>query len=170
MEKQVMKINGVSIVTVERDGEVFVAVKPICEALGVDFAAQYNKIKSDEDLSSTIAIIAIVASDGKEREMVCMPLMYVYGWLFTINPGKVSPEAREVVRKYRLECYRVLYRHFTTPLMKASEFNDAERKLLDLIARDIEEEKEVKARRKRNEESLMKLRHARLDDQPTLFD
>lgn len=102
--------------------------------------------------------------------MFCLPLKYVYGWLFTINPKNVGPEAKESVARYRRECYDVLYRHFTTPLMKASEFNEAEKKLLDQIARDMEAEKEIKARRKKNEESLSKLRQDRLDDQPSIFD
>lgn len=107
MENQnfISKINGVDIVTVNHNGETYVPIKPICQALGIDFAAQYNKLQADETLSSTIAIIAMVGADNKEREMVCLALKFVYGWLFTINPGKVAPEAREAVIRYRRECY-----------------------------------------------------------------
>ena len=54
----------------------------------------------------------VVAADGKEREMLCLPYEFIFGWLFTINPKNVKEEARESVAKYRIECYRVLFRHF----------------------------------------------------------
>lgn len=37
MQQQLIsKINGVDIVTVDRDGDVFVPIKPICVALGIE--------------------------------------------------------------------------------------------------------------------------------------
>lgn len=39
MENQIIStINGTEIMAVDRDGEVFVPIQPICEALGIDFA------------------------------------------------------------------------------------------------------------------------------------
>lgn len=70
----ISKINGVDIVTVEREGEIFVPIKPICEAIGIDDRAQRDKIQSDEVLSSTGVLSTSVAADGKEREMFCLPL------------------------------------------------------------------------------------------------
>ena len=50
------------------DAKKLVPIKPICEALGIDYASQFTKIKNDEDLSSTVVLSTIVATDGKERE------------------------------------------------------------------------------------------------------
>ena len=83
MQTLISKINGVDIVTVERDGEIFVPIKPICEAIGIDVDAQRNKLNSDQFFNSTTAIIAAVAADEKEREMYCIRLRDVYGWLAT---------------------------------------------------------------------------------------
>lgn len=58
--------------------------------------------------------------------MFCLPLEFVFGWLFTINSSNVAPEAKETVEKYQLECYRVLYRHFTA----YSRFNEVKQKRL----------------------------------------
>lgn len=69
MQQLISKINGVDIVTVERDGEIFVPIKPICEAIGIDFATQYRKIQSEEIISATVVIMTMVAADGKECEM-----------------------------------------------------------------------------------------------------
>jgi hypothetical protein len=106
------KVNSVSLLLLE-NGEKLIPIKPICEALGVDMESQRKKIKEDELLSSTAVLSTAVAGDGNAREMYCLPLKYVFGWLFTINPKNVKEEAREAVQKYRTECYDVLYRHFT---------------------------------------------------------
>lgn len=171
MEKQtfISKINGVDIVTVNQDGETYVPIKPICQALGIDFSAQYNKLQSDETLSSTIAIIAMVGADNKEREMVCLAVKFIYGWLFTINPGKVAPEAREAVTRYRRECYDVLYDHFAGSMRRRVEENEAEIKALQAVNEAIKGVKAAKAAQKEAEEHLDAIRKARLDTAPTLF-
>jgi hypothetical protein len=45
-----------------------------------------------------------VAGDEKEREMLCLPLKFVFGWLFTIETSRVNEDAQEAVIKYQLEC------------------------------------------------------------------
>ena len=170
MENQIIStINGTEILTVDRDGEVFVPIKPICEALGIDFATQYRKLQSDETLSSTIVIMTIVATDDKERDMVCLPLKFIYGWLFTVNPGKVAPEARDAVMRYRRECYEVLHEHFTASMARTIETNNAVIALLKELNGVIIDEKEAKAQRRKLEQSLQRLRTERLNPQPKLF-
>ena len=169
MQQLISKINGIDIVTVELDGEIFVPIKPICEAIGIDARAQRDKIQSDEILSSTGVLSTSVAADGKEREMFCLPLRYVYGWLFTINPKNVAPGACETVARYRRECYDVLYEHFTGSMRRTIETNNAEIELLQQIDSAISDEKEAKGRRKKAEEALGKLRAKRLNSQPCLF-
>lgn len=110
--KTIARVNSVAIVA-GNDPKKLVPIKPICEALGIDFDSQRKKLKEDEDLSSTAVLSTVVAADGKDREMVCLPIEFVFGWLFTINPKNVKEDARESVRKYRMECYRALYSHFT---------------------------------------------------------
>lgn len=163
------KINGVDIVTVERDGEIFVPIKPICDAIGINADGQRIKLRDDEFFNSTTEIISVVAADGKEREMYCIRLRDVYGWLATINPGKVATEAREAVSRYRRECYDVLYDHFTGSMRRTIETNNAEIELLKKINDAITEEKVAKSRRKKAEEALDKLRSERLNPLPSLF-
>lgn len=168
-EQLISKINGVDIVTVEQNGEVYVPIKPICTALGIDDKAQRDKLNSDEFFVSTGGIITSVAEDGKSREMYSLPLRYVYGWLATINPGKVAPDAKEAVMNYRRKCYDVLYEHFAGGLRRQVETNEAEIALLKEINSAIGEEKEARTRRKKAEDKLDKLRAERLNPQPVLF-
>lgn len=169
MQTLISKINGVDIVTVERDGEIFVPIKPICAALGIEAAPQRDKLQNDEFFNSVGTIIVSTGADGKSYEMYALPLKFIYGWLATINPGKVAPEAREAVAVYRRECYDVLYEHFTGSMRRTIETNNAEIALLQQINSAISEEKEAKSRRKKAEEALGKLRTERLNPQPTLF-
>lgn len=104
----ISKINGVDIVTVDKDGDIYVPIKPICDALGIDDKSQRSKIQVVEILASVGVLATSTGTDGKNYEMFCLPLQYVYGWLFTINPKNVAPAAREAVSRYCRECYDAL--------------------------------------------------------------
>ena len=108
--------------------------------------------------------------------MLCLPLMYVYGWLFTINPDRVKPEAREKVITYKKQCYEVLYNHFTGAAKRQQEQNRIERKLLDRKEDILAQISDLKGainnlniNAKRVDEQLAALRNLRLNQQPTLF-
>lgn len=110
--KTVAKINDVNIMLIE-NGEKRVAIKPICDAIGVDLSGQLQRIKSDEILNSVMELSSTTGKDKKQYKMQTLPLKFVFGWLFTINPEKVKPESREALIQYKLECYDALWRHFT---------------------------------------------------------
>lgn len=165
----ISKINGVDIATVDKDGDIYVPIKPICDALGIDDKSQRSKIQVDEILGSVGVLSTSTGTDGKNYEMFCLPLQYIYGWLFTINPKNVAPAAREAVSRYRRECYDALYEHFAGSLRRRVEENEAEIGLLREINAAIGEEKEAKARRRKAEEALDKLRSERLNPQPRLI-
>ena len=102
--------------------------------------------------------------------MVCLPLMYIYGWLFTINPKNVAPEAKETVTKYRMECYQALYRHFESLRNKTLLERETEAKLLDEKAHIEEEEKSLRTRKKEIDMELATLQQQRLNPSKSLFD
>lgn len=122
----VAKVNNVEILLIE-NGEKRIAVKPICEALGIDYSSQLQKLKNDPILSSTMGLSTTVGADGKEREMQTIPFMYVFGWLFNIDSRNVKEEAREAVLKYQVECYRALYFYFTA----YADFVEKKQKLIE---------------------------------------
>ena len=149
LQQFITKINGVDIVTVGQDGQIFVPIKPICQALTIDFSAQAQHIKRHYILTSTVVTLTTVAADEKAREMLCLPLKYIYGWLFTIDTGQVAEPRREAVANYQLECYEALYEHFTGSMRRTIETNNAEIELLQQINSAISDEKEAKGRRKK---------------------
>lgn len=164
----VAKVNGHEIVMVESDHERLIPIKPICEALGVDPKNQRIKIQEDDILSSIGVLSTSVGADGKQREMFCLPLQYVFGWLFTINPKNVNEASREVVVKYRQECYDVLYRHFFGNLRRQIEMNTLEISLLEEINQLNEQKNEVTNNLRQKKVKLDKIRESRLKTDPEL--
>ncbi len=132
----VAKINDVEILLIE-NGEKRVAVKPICEAIGIAFEPQFTKLKNDPILSSTVMLSVTVGADGKEREMQTIPFMYVFGWLFSIDSRNVKEEARENVLKYQVECYKALYFHFTN----YAEFVEQKQRIIEAQLEIVDEAK-----------------------------
>lgn len=165
----VAKVNNVSIIVID-NGEKRVAIKPICEALGVSLQGQLEKIKTDPILSSTIKMIFTVGADSKEREMQTIPLKLVFGWLFQIDSRKVKEESKEIVLKYQMECYDVLYNHFFGGMIKQIEVNEKEIELLAEINELNSQKKEISNKLKKIQTSLDKVRQGRLNKDPELFD
>ncbi len=106
-------INETEIFISNNGAEKIVAIKPICTALGVDYSRQLKKIKEDEILCSVVGVTPTTGADGKEYEMTCLPLKYIFGWLFTINPENVNPEIKQSLINYRKQCYDKLFDSFT---------------------------------------------------------
>ncbi|HEM8199893.1 TPA: phage antirepressor Ant [Providencia stuartii] len=109
--------HGNNLYVVNYNGQPYVPMKPIVDGMGMDWASQFTKLK--QKFSSTIAEITMVADDGKERNMICLALRKLAGWLHTISPNKVKPEIRDKVIKYQEECDDVLYEYWTTGEVKA---------------------------------------------------
>lgn len=116
--KKFLEFNGKSILFIARDGQYWVAIKPICEALNVNYDRQYRNLTSDPFLGQLCAEQHMVAADGKLRKMTSIPEKYVYGWIFTIQTS--SPDHLA----YKGKCYELLYDYFhgtigkRTPVLK----------------------------------------------------
>lgn len=100
-----------NLVLINHHQEPFVAMKAIVSNMGLDWAAQFSKIK--DKFSSTIAIIATVGEDGKLREMTCLPLKKLPAWLYSVNPNKVAPDLKSKIIRYQEECDDVLWQYWS---------------------------------------------------------
>lgn len=167
----IQKINfdGDTMAVVERNGEQFVAMKPICEAMGLDWGAQRQLMGRDPVLSSTTCIIHAVAEDGKHREVVCLPMSYLNGWLFKIDVTRYESERREKIIRYQKECYQVLFNHFfgkrpTTRTISQDQESMRKERLFLVEKRKFEKLVEAEARRVFNGKSKIE----DLDPVPTL--
>lgn len=166
--KIITRVNNVDIVATS--DEQLVPIRPICEALGIDFARQRKKIQEDEDLSSVVVLTPSTGSDGKQYEMLCLPIRYIFGWLFTINPKNVNPESQEAVKVYRRRCYDALYNHFFGSQKRQLEQNQIEITLLEELADLNQQQQQLKQTISEKRKKLEKLRDERLKNEPQLFD
>jgi hypothetical protein len=108
---EVVRFHGDAIQAVRGgDEQVWIVVKRVCEALGVDESRQRKKLASKAwavtDLKSATAL------DGKNYESFCLSLDSLPMWLATIEPARVKPDARAKLIAYQRECARVLRDHF----------------------------------------------------------
>ncbi|MBV2128142.1 phage antirepressor N-terminal domain-containing protein [Arsukibacterium indicum] len=103
-----INFHGTDLITVKDGDAVFVAMMPICKAVGVAWNAQLERIKRHPVLNSTIRIIRMVAADGKTRPFSCLPLDMLNGWLFSIDASRVKDGIREKLVRYQAECFKAL--------------------------------------------------------------
>lgn len=104
--------HGQTILTAQQDGIIYAAIKPICENIGLAWNAQLERINRDEVLNSTVRMIRMVANDGKNREMLCLPIQYLNGWLFGVDTNRVKTEIKDKLITYKKECYQVLFNYW----------------------------------------------------------
>lgn len=166
--KTIVRVNNVDIIATS--DEQMIAIRPICEALGIDEEGQRQRIVRDEILSSTACMIKAVAADGKDREMYCIPYKYVFGWLFSIDTSRVNEEARPAVLRYKEECYEALYRHFFGTQKRQLEQNRAEIALLEELADLNQQQQQLEQTIADKRKKLDQLRGERLKNEPQLFD
>lgn len=99
-------INERTLYFSRKDGEWFIALKPICEALGLDWSWYKKAVKDDPILGQLGWETTLVAADGKRRKMICLPERYIYGWLFQLQ------SKNENLLAFKRTCYDALFDHF----------------------------------------------------------
>ena len=104
---------GTSLEGVIVDSKAYVAMKPIVEAMGLDWSAQLGKMKGHPVLAPTMVEIPIVAEDGRTRKMICLPENRLQFWMALINPNKVKDSLRDKITKFQIEAADVLHHAFT---------------------------------------------------------
>jgi hypothetical protein len=114
--KRFLQFNGKNVYFTAKDGSWYVAIKPICEALGVQYKVQHRFISNHKILSQVSTIKRIVAADGRLREMLCLPETFVYGWIFLIESQNVD------LSEYQMKCYELLYNYFHGTITKRNQF------------------------------------------------
>lgn len=116
MKNQIASVDfrGHTLTVITNNKQRLVAMKPIVESIGLDWKSQYSRIQRHPVLKSTTVIMTTVAQDGKQRELLCLPLDYLNGWLFGVDVNRVREEIRDTLIQYQRECYAVLAAYWQT--------------------------------------------------------
>lgn len=106
-----LPFHGQHIITAMAAGVAYVAMKPIVENIGLDWASQFVKLKKQGEKFGCCDIT--IPSFGGLQRMLCLPMKKLNGWLFSINPAKVRDDIRDRLVRYQEECFTALHDYWT---------------------------------------------------------
>jgi len=111
---EIVQFHGSALEAVRVDETVWVSVRRMCEALGLDESGQRQKLGDRARTPwATTGMTPSVAEDGKIREVFCLDLDSVPMWLATIDASRVAEASRPKVILFQRECAKALRDHFT---------------------------------------------------------
>ena len=94
------------------DGRIAAALRPMCEALQLDRASQFRRIREDETLADQLVPVR-VETEGGSQLMDMLTAWAIPTWLTGISLARVAPEKRPAILAFKREAADVLYRHFS---------------------------------------------------------
>lgn len=104
--KTFLQFNGKTIYFLDIKGEYWVSVKPICEAIGVNYNRQFQNLKSHPIFGGVFAKQQMHDASGRLQNMIALPERYVYGWIFQIRSDN-----QELIQ-YQKDCCDLLFNYF----------------------------------------------------------
>ncbi len=133
------------------EGGYLVALKPLCENLGIAYSGQYERLNRQP--WAAVRITRTTGSDGKTYQMVTIDRQTLVMWLATIETRRIKSEsARDVIVAYQRECAQVLDSYFSKGI--AATPQRIEEMLADPdfaigLLQELKREREEKALRER---------------------
>ena len=112
---------SVALVGEGDESEVYVPLRTITEFLGLGWGSQFNRLQRDEVLKARVRMVTVHGTDGRPRDMVSVPLDLLPGWLFGITTSRVREDLAPKLRRYREECFRILWREYQRELMQRQQ-------------------------------------------------
>lgn len=137
-DQQTIKVAHTEITVIESDNQQWVAIKPICDALGLDLSTQRNKLKNDSDYN--LGHKPVVAADGKVRQMDCLLATQVNFWLGSISSAKIKESAREKLSIFRKDLMNAVHKYTQTGVaINANEVQHNPHKVMRAFAEQLTE-------------------------------
>lgn len=117
VEQKEIDVHGDNVIAVRsEDGTIWVPIRHMCEALGVDRVGQTQRIQRDPVMNKYLTTVQVTRADERTYDMDCLPLKYVRGWLFGINANRVKEEVRDKLIRYQEEVIEIIDRTFSRAL------------------------------------------------------
>jgi len=103
--------HGTQIVAQLIDSNPHVALKPLCESLGIDADSQAKRLKRQP--WAVTVITTATGADGKHYDMTMIDRRTFTMWLATIQTSRIKDDAtRDLLTAYQCEAADVLDRYF----------------------------------------------------------
>ena len=123
MEALTAEFLGKEITLVDNNGVAYVAMREIVEGIGLSWGTQSIKLNENSKKFNCFHI-ETVGADGKNRQMLCMPIKKLNGWLFSINPNKVRADLKQRLEEYQEECFLALWDYWTEGIARRDEIKN----------------------------------------------
>jgi len=113
VRQQVVAFHNDSIPVAQApDGNLYVAIRPITDALGLHSRAQRARIAREPFLAEGTQTLRMTGADGRRRAMFCLRVDLLNAWLLNLDTTRVRAELQEKITYYKRECAQALWRHF----------------------------------------------------------
>lgn len=141
LEHREVDFYGTHLIAVrDKVGLIWVPLRALCEAIGLDYASQYTKVKADYVLGKHTSLIAVAGNFGRSQEVVCLDLNFVRGWLFSVNVNRVKPEVRDQLVRFQEQVYEVINRAFERMVPPDDGLSDA---MIRSIVENLDQQKKL---------------------------
>lgn len=110
-ELQPIPFHQDTIYLVDHDGQPVIPVRPIVENMGLDWKTQHRKLTTRKERWGVVMMTT--PSGGGNQETICIPLLKLTAFLYSIEPEKVRPDLKAKVEMYQNECDQVLWNYWT---------------------------------------------------------
>ncbi len=94
------------------DGHVYVAIRHMCDALGLTVAPQTRRIKRDEILTDGYQGVTVLVTPGGRQTYGMLRADLVPLWLTGIRVASIKEELREKLTTFKREAAKVLWEAF----------------------------------------------------------
>lgn len=137
-------------------GKGWVCVRPVCEMLRLDFSAQRKRLERQP--WATVAMMAMVGADGRDRDMFCIDAANVAQWLVTIDTSRIKDAAIKAnLGELQISAGAALDRWFRgpdaapvplpVPAPRLSGGDDEDSRLLVLLKSAVQQQEQAMAMR-----------------------
>lgn len=104
---------GHDLITAEKAGDQFVAMRPLVDAMGLNWAGQYLRLRRNPAFSQGVCVMQTPSPSGAQ-DTVFLKLDLIHGWFATISTNRIKDESvRERVVLFQREAFDVLWKHFS---------------------------------------------------------
>lgn len=108
---ELVPFHGDAIVALREGDETYVALRPTCDSIGIEYSAQLKRLRRQP--WATVVIRPTVAADGKTRDMAFVNARTFTMWLANVDTFRLkNDQARELLVAYQCEATDTLYRYF----------------------------------------------------------
>lgn len=103
------------------DGQIYVSVRHLCEALGLERRSQIRRIERQHILDKGCRRGAIMTPHRGRQEAVVLRVDLVPLWLAGVETNKVKEEIREKLERYQEEVAKILWDAFQEGVLNSEQ-------------------------------------------------